>query len=46
MAPDVVVRKHRGQPELDAIDFLALIRDKARLVEMDEKFWNQFWAWT
>ena len=30
------VRKHRGQPELDAIDFLALTKEKAKLVEIDE----------
>lgn len=32
------VRKHRGLPELDAIDFLALVKEKMKLVEMDEKF--------
>jgi Fe-S cluster assembly ATP-binding protein len=31
------VRKHRGEPELDAIDFLQLVREKMKLVEMDEK---------
>lgn len=31
------MRRHRGQPELDAIDFLALIRAKLKLLEMDEK---------
>jgi Fe-S cluster assembly ATP-binding protein len=31
------VRHHRGLPELDAIDFLALIRAKLKLLEMDEK---------
>jgi Fe-S cluster assembly ATP-binding protein len=30
------IRKHRGQPELDAMDFLKLSKDKARLVQMDE----------
>ncbi|MDF3834251.1 Fe-S cluster assembly ATPase SufC [Cupriavidus basilensis] len=29
------VRKHRGEPELDAMDFLALVKDKLRLMEMD-----------
>ena len=29
------VRKHRGQGELDAMDFLALFKEKMRLVEMD-----------
>lgn len=30
------VRKHRGQDELDAMEFLALIKDKMKLVEMDQ----------
>jgi Fe-S cluster assembly ATP-binding protein len=30
------VRKHRGLPELDAMDFLALVKEKAKLVEIDE----------
>jgi Fe-S cluster assembly ATP-binding protein len=29
-------RKHRGLPELDAIDFLSLAKEKARVVEIDE----------
>jgi Fe-S cluster assembly ATP-binding protein len=32
------IRKHRGLPELDAIDFLAHVREKLALVEMDESF--------
>jgi Fe-S cluster assembly ATP-binding protein len=32
------IRRHRGQEELDAMDFLQLVRDKMKLVEMDEKF--------
>src|SRR5262245_39993168 len=31
------IRKHRGLPELDAIDFLALAKEKAKLVEIDEE---------
>jgi Fe-S cluster assembly ATP-binding protein len=31
------VRKHRGLPELDAIDVLALTKEKAKLVEIDEE---------
>jgi Fe-S cluster assembly ATP-binding protein len=31
------IRKHRGEPELDAMEFLALARRKMKLVEMDEK---------
>jgi Fe-S cluster assembly ATP-binding protein len=30
------IRKHRGQPELDAMDFLKLSKDKAKLVQIDE----------
>ncbi|MFN3484712.1 MAG: Fe-S cluster assembly ATPase SufC [Planctomycetota bacterium] len=30
------LRKHRGQPELDAADFLKLLKEKARLVEIGE----------
>ena len=32
------IRKHRGEPEIDAIDFLSLVREKLELVEMDESF--------
>jgi Fe-S cluster assembly ATP-binding protein len=39
------VRKHRGLPELDAFDFLALAREKMKRVQMDaalsERFVNQ-----
>jgi len=35
------IRKHRGQDELDAIDFLAYVREKMKLVEMDESFLNR-----
>jgi Fe-S cluster assembly ATP-binding protein len=35
------LRRHRGEEELDALDFLALVRDKLALVEMDEKFLNR-----
>jgi Fe-S cluster assembly ATP-binding protein len=31
------VRKHRGESEMDAVDFLKLVREKMKLVEMDEK---------
>jgi Fe-S cluster assembly ATP-binding protein len=30
------VRKHRGEQQLDAIDFLALVKDKLKLMEMDQ----------
>ncbi|MFN7955080.1 MAG: Fe-S cluster assembly ATPase SufC [bacterium] len=32
------VRKHRGLDELDAMDFLALIKEKMKLVEMESSF--------
>lgn len=32
------IRKHHGQPEVDAMDFLTLVKDKVRLLEMDERF--------
>jgi Fe-S cluster assembly ATP-binding protein len=32
------VRKHRGEDELDAIDFLAAAKAKAKIVGMDESF--------
>jgi Fe-S cluster assembly ATP-binding protein len=35
------IRKHRGQDELDAIDFLAYVREKLKIVEMDESFLNR-----
>jgi len=35
------VRKHRGQDELDAMDFLALIKEKIKLVEMDQALINR-----
>jgi Fe-S cluster assembly ATP-binding protein len=34
-------RKHRGQEELDAIDFLALVREKMKLMQIDEKMMNR-----
>src|SRR5262245_47065755 len=30
------VRRHRGLPELDAMDFLALVKEKAAIVDIDE----------
>jgi Fe-S cluster assembly ATP-binding protein len=30
------VRKYRGQPELDAVEFMQLVRGKAALLEMDQ----------
>ena len=31
------IRKHRGEEELDAMEFLKLVKDKMKLVEMDDK---------
>jgi Fe-S cluster assembly ATP-binding protein len=31
------VRKHRGQEELDAMDFLALVREKVKVMQMSEQ---------
>jgi Fe-S cluster assembly ATP-binding protein len=35
------VRKHHGLEELDAMEFLALIREKMKLVEMDQTLTNR-----
>jgi Fe-S cluster assembly ATP-binding protein len=29
------LRKHRGQPELDAMEFMGFVRDRAKLLELD-----------
>src|SRR5215831_18616471 len=35
------IRKQHGQPEVDAFEFLALVRDKMKLMQMDESFLNR-----
>ena len=30
------IRKHKGQPELDAVEFLALVREKVKLLELSD----------
>ena len=35
------VRKHRGLDELDAMDFLGLVKEKAKLVRMDDSLLNR-----
>jgi Fe-S cluster assembly ATP-binding protein len=35
------IRKYKGLDEIDAVDFLPLLRDKAKLLEMDEKLMNR-----
>ncbi len=32
------LRKHRGEPELDAFEFLDLVREKMQLMHMDDSF--------
>ncbi|HET9679955.1 MAG TPA: Fe-S cluster assembly ATPase SufC, partial [Gammaproteobacteria bacterium] len=32
------IRKHRGEEELDAIDFLQLVKEKMKTMQMDESF--------
>ncbi len=35
------VRKYKGQPELDAIEFIQMIKEKAKLLEMDQTMLNR-----
>ena len=35
------MRKHRGEEELDAMEFLQLAREKMKVVELDEAFMNR-----
>ena len=35
------MRKHRGEEELDAMEFLQLAREKMKVVELDESFMNR-----
>jgi Fe-S cluster assembly ATP-binding protein len=35
------VRRQRGEPELDAFEFLAMVRDRMKLMQMDESFLNR-----
>jgi Fe-S cluster assembly ATP-binding protein len=30
------IRKHRGEPELDAMDFLSLVKEKSKLVDIED----------
>ncbi len=32
------IRKHRGEPEVDALEFLRLIKEKVQLIGLEEKF--------
>jgi Fe-S cluster assembly ATP-binding protein len=35
------IKKHRGEEELDAMEFMQLVREKARLLEMDDTMLNR-----
>jgi Fe-S cluster assembly ATP-binding protein len=35
------IRKHRKEPELDAMQFLTLVKDKMKLLKMDPSFMNR-----
>ena len=35
------IRKHRGQEELDAIEFMKLVKEKLKLLDMDTAFLNR-----
>jgi Fe-S cluster assembly ATP-binding protein len=35
------VRKHRGEDEIDAFDFMKIVKEKQELVEMDSSFLNR-----
>ena len=35
------IKKRRGEPELDAMDFLNLVRDKMKLMDMDQSLLNR-----
>ncbi len=35
------IRRHRGQDELDAMDFIPLFREKLKLLEMDDKLMSR-----
>jgi len=34
-------RKHRGEPEVDAMEFMALVRERAKLLSLDETLLNR-----
>jgi Fe-S cluster assembly ATP-binding protein len=35
------MRKHRGEPEVDAVEFLKYVKEKAKLVELDDRLLNR-----
>ena len=32
------IRKHKGEPEMDAVNFMKLVKEKMKLLDMDAKF--------
>ena len=32
------IRKHKGEPEMDAVNFMKLVKEKMKLLDMDSKF--------
>lgn len=35
------IRKHRGEPEVDAVEFLSLVKDRMKILELDTKLLNR-----
>src|SRR5687768_6846370 len=35
------IRKHRGEPEMDAVEFLSLVKEKMKILEIDEALLNR-----
>src|SRR5688500_2958405 len=35
------IRKHRGEPEVDAVEFLTLVKEKMKILELDQKLLNR-----
>ena len=35
------IRKHRGEPEMDAMEFLTLVKERMKLVDMDQTLLNR-----
>src|SRR5437870_4074933 len=35
------IRKHRGEEELDAMDFLAIVKEKMKLIHLDQSLLNR-----
>ena len=35
------IRKHRGEPEVDAVEFLDLVKERMKILELDQKLLNR-----